>query len=67
MHLEHFDKIVETANLEEVNKLCSDGWILIDTVGIKNRSDNQAAFVYSFGKKANSFISDAIKSNDLDF
>lgn len=51
MQSEYFTKIVETSGIEEVNKLCSEGWYLIATVENKNQTDNETAVIYSFGKK----------------
>ena len=42
---QYFSKIVETDDIEEVNKLCSKGWL---TLGIKNKVDGN--FIYSLGK-----------------
>lgn len=52
MCYEYFSKIVETSDIKEVNKLCSDGWLLIGKTENKNQSDKETAFIYSFGKKS---------------
>ena len=44
-------KIVEISDIEEINKLCADNWLLLGIVENKEQSDNQTAFIYSFGKK----------------
>ncbi len=51
MEYEYFSKIVETCDIEEVNKLCSEGWYLIATVENKSQTDKETAVIYSFGKK----------------
>lgn len=52
---ERYSEIIKTSNIDEVNKLCEDGWVLINNV-VK---DNEVVFY--FGKIYDPFSPEALK------
>ncbi len=51
MIYEHFDKIIETKDLSEVNKLCSNGWVILCVTDNPGEDKEQNPFFYSVGFK----------------